>query len=311
MVFVRNPTGVSHSPDEHAEIADCLAGVEALADVLAELTAGAGVTAYLLERAWLGDRFADDVLVEVEDGRFTSVHARRRPAARRARCRGLRRAGPRQHPQPRLPPRAARAHPARARHVLDLARADVRRRRAARPRHLPRPRAGDLPRDGGRRDHLRRGVPLPPPPAATARPTPTPTRWGWPSSRRRGEAGHPAHAARHALPLLRLRCRARGGAGALQRRLRRGVGGAASTALRRRRRTPASGAAVHSVRAVPRDRPGRGGRRVGGRPFHVHLSEQVAENDACLAALRRHSRAAARRPRSARPDAPRSSTPPT
>ncbi len=38
MVFVRNPTGVSHSPDEHAETADCLAGVEALADVLAELT---------------------------------------------------------------------------------------------------------------------------------------------------------------------------------------------------------------------------------------------------------------------------------
>lgn len=37
MVFVRNPTGVSHSPDEHAETADCLAGVEALADVLEEL----------------------------------------------------------------------------------------------------------------------------------------------------------------------------------------------------------------------------------------------------------------------------------
>ena len=37
MVFVRNPTGVSHSPDEHAETADCLAGVDALADVLEEL----------------------------------------------------------------------------------------------------------------------------------------------------------------------------------------------------------------------------------------------------------------------------------
>jgi formiminoglutamate deiminase len=31
------------------------------------------MTTYLLERAWLGDRFADDVLVEVEDGRFASV----------------------------------------------------------------------------------------------------------------------------------------------------------------------------------------------------------------------------------------------
>jgi N-carbamoyl-L-amino-acid hydrolase len=31
MLFVRNPTGISHSPDEHAETADCLAGVDALA----------------------------------------------------------------------------------------------------------------------------------------------------------------------------------------------------------------------------------------------------------------------------------------
>ena len=37
MLFVRNPTGVSHSPDEHAETADCLAGVDALADTLAGL----------------------------------------------------------------------------------------------------------------------------------------------------------------------------------------------------------------------------------------------------------------------------------
>jgi N-carbamoyl-L-amino-acid hydrolase len=37
MLFVRNPTGVSHAPSEHAETADCLAGVEALADALAEL----------------------------------------------------------------------------------------------------------------------------------------------------------------------------------------------------------------------------------------------------------------------------------
>jgi N-carbamoyl-L-amino-acid hydrolase len=37
MLFVRNPTGVSHSPAEFAEPADCLAGVDALAAVLAEL----------------------------------------------------------------------------------------------------------------------------------------------------------------------------------------------------------------------------------------------------------------------------------
>ncbi len=37
MLFVRNPSGVSHAPGEHAETADCLAGIDALADVLAEL----------------------------------------------------------------------------------------------------------------------------------------------------------------------------------------------------------------------------------------------------------------------------------
>ncbi|WP_188295886.1 allantoate amidohydrolase [Streptomyces sp. CBMA156] len=37
MLFVRNPTGVSHSPAEHAEQDDCLAGVAALADVLEDL----------------------------------------------------------------------------------------------------------------------------------------------------------------------------------------------------------------------------------------------------------------------------------
>jgi N-carbamoyl-L-amino-acid hydrolase len=38
MLFVRNPTGVSHSPAEHADDADCEAGVDALAAVLRELT---------------------------------------------------------------------------------------------------------------------------------------------------------------------------------------------------------------------------------------------------------------------------------
>ena len=38
MLFVRNPTGVSHSPSEHAEDRDCVAGVEALTAVLRELT---------------------------------------------------------------------------------------------------------------------------------------------------------------------------------------------------------------------------------------------------------------------------------
>lgn len=37
MLYVRNPTGVSHAPGEHADDRDCLAGVTALADVLQEL----------------------------------------------------------------------------------------------------------------------------------------------------------------------------------------------------------------------------------------------------------------------------------
>jgi beta-ureidopropionase / N-carbamoyl-L-amino-acid hydrolase len=37
MLFVRNPTGVSHSPAEHAEPADCRAGIAALIRVVREL----------------------------------------------------------------------------------------------------------------------------------------------------------------------------------------------------------------------------------------------------------------------------------
>ena len=37
MLFVRNPTGISHSPAEFAELDDCVAGVEALAVIVQEL----------------------------------------------------------------------------------------------------------------------------------------------------------------------------------------------------------------------------------------------------------------------------------
>ena len=37
MLFVRNPTGVSHSPAEHAEPEDCRAGVDALTAVVEDL----------------------------------------------------------------------------------------------------------------------------------------------------------------------------------------------------------------------------------------------------------------------------------
>jgi N-carbamoyl-L-amino-acid hydrolase len=38
LLFVRNPTGVSHSPREYAEREDCLAGIRALATVITDLT---------------------------------------------------------------------------------------------------------------------------------------------------------------------------------------------------------------------------------------------------------------------------------
>jgi N-carbamoyl-L-amino-acid hydrolase len=37
MIFVRNPTGISHAPGEHAERDDCLVAVDALATILREL----------------------------------------------------------------------------------------------------------------------------------------------------------------------------------------------------------------------------------------------------------------------------------
>ena len=37
MLFVRNPTGISHSPVEHAEVSDCHVGVDALAAVVTDL----------------------------------------------------------------------------------------------------------------------------------------------------------------------------------------------------------------------------------------------------------------------------------
>ncbi len=48
------------------------------------------------------------------------------------------------------------------------------------------------------------------------------------------------------------------------------------------------GAAIHSVRAVPADQLATVAQWAGAdRPLHVHLSEQVAENEACVAAYGR------------------------
>ncbi|HWU32112.1 MAG TPA: formimidoylglutamate deiminase [Marmoricola sp.] len=47
---------------------------------------------------------------------------------------------------------------------------------------------------------------------------------------------------------------------------------------------PRVGMAIHSVRAVPREQIPVVVEAAAGRPLHVHLSEQVAENEACVAA---------------------------
>ena len=47
---------------------------------------------------------------------------------------------------------------------------------------------------------------------------------------------------------------------------------------------PRVGVAIHSVRAVPREQLATVAKAADGRPLHVHLSEQVAENEQCLAA---------------------------
>ena len=69
--------------------------------------------------------------------------------------------------------------------------------------------------------------------------------------------------------------------------LRFGDGDAEAWAARAAAIKPApgmvAGAAIHSVRAVPRDQLGTVVAAAAGRPLHVHVSEQPAENEACLA----------------------------
>ena len=72
------------------------------------------------------------------------------------------------------------------------------------------------------------------------------------------------------------------------------------------------GAAVHSVRAVPAEQlPHRRRGRATGRPLHVHLSEQPAENEACLAFYGRTPTRLLADGRRARRRTPPRCTPPT
>ena len=98
---------------------------------------------------------------------------------------------------------------------------------------------------------------------------------------RRGERGrHPAHAARRVLPRGRLRRAAERRPTALQRRRRGQVGRARRGDQGRegRRRDP-----LRPRRAAPTSSPRSSSSRAAS-PLHFHVSEQRAENEACLAA---------------------------
>jgi formiminoglutamate deiminase len=62
---------------------------------------------------------------------------------------------------------------------------------------------------------------------------------------------------------------------------------AARAQLRHDGRCTRTGAAIHSVRAVPAPAVAEIATLATGRPLHVHVSEQPAENEACLAAYGR------------------------
>ena len=142
-------------------------------------------------------------------------------------------AGPRQRPLARVPARAARPHAARQRHVLDVARADVRLAARLDPDELPRARARDLRRDGAGGDHDRRRVPLPPP-RARRHAVRRPERDG-PRADGGGRGGRdPDHADRLLLPARRNRRAGRGRAAALLRWQRRRLGGACRRSRRER-----------------------------------------------------------------------------
>ena len=136
--------------------------------------------------------------------------------------------------------------------------------------------------------------------APDGRPYADPNAMGQALAQAAARGRHPAHPARHLLPRRRTRRPARSRAS--QRRFSDGNVEAWAERV----------AALRATRPAAADRRGHplGARGAARRrspvvaeaaaatgPLHVHLSEQPAENDACLAALRLHPDRAARRPR--------------
>ena len=268
MLFVRNPTGVSHSP-AGARRAGGLPprrrGAGAGRPRAGRMSAGAPTALARRARpAAVGP--ARDVLLEAADGRFTAVTPAAPPATPNG-WPGVVLPGPGQRPQPRLPPRAAGAHARRRRHVLDLARGDVRRRRAAGPGHATSrwrgPTYAEMALAGitcvGEFHYLHH--------APGGAPYDDPNAMG--EALRAGRRGRrdPADPAGHLLPRRRAD---RDGHTPLDERQRRFGDGTAERWAERvprcaRRRGMRVGAAIHSVRAVPRESIGAVGRAAEGR----------------------------------------------
>ena len=136
------------------------------------------------------------------------------------------------------------------------------------------------------RDHGSRRVPLPAPRSGRHARTTTErhgARAGGGGTRRRAAD----RAARRLLPVVRLRSRPRGRADPLLRRDGRRVGrtGSPTWSTIPTPRLPASWSARRSTRYAPsRATTSTVAAAAPGGPLHVHVSEQVAENDGCLAA---------------------------
>ena len=132
----------------------------------------------------------------------------------------------------------------------------------------------------------------------TARPTPIPTRWGWSWSQAARQAGI-------RITLLDTLYLSSGFGAAPEGAQVRYVDGSVEAwaervdGLDRRRRTPVTGAAVHSVRAVPASELRRG-RGVGRRPPASRPPLRAGRRERGLPrGVRRHAHPAARRPRPA------------
>ena len=251
MMFVRNPTGVSHSPEEFADDGR----LPRRRRGAGRRARGAGLVRLRLEHALLEDGVADDVLVEIEDGVITSVDWRQSVAVGRciADSHGFPVTGDTPaSPSPASPTATATRSTGRCggaprpergsfwtwREQMYAVAAELTPDTLlrARPRHL----RGDA-RD---RDHGGRGVPLPAPPArrdAVRRPQ----RDGQGAARRGRRGRDPDPAARHLLPRRRVRPAARGRAGALLRRRRARAGPSGSP------RSTTRGSARPSTRCAP------------------------------------------------------------